>query len=214
MYADIFEREYRILLHQIETRDSNLTLYDVKFEAFLNDPSLPKEMVERSMFRINSGDEGVIKYDPELPKTPFNIAGASLDKILERLTDVYGPDQEFITLIIHTHRCFTDSPTLLKKLIARMSPILKQNEGNMSGWKPVIKLRYFLVSYVEQSLLYSSGCVWLGNQIFRMKLQKHSLLISLIPSLLPLVTATNKIKSLIQSMAQNLNKSKHLFKGD
>lgn len=142
MYADVFEREYRILLHQIETRDSNLTIYDVKFEPFLSE-TLPQktEMLERSMFRINSADDGVIKYDPELPKTPFNIAGASVDKIVERLTDIYGPDQGFISLILHTYRCFTDSPTLLKKLVARMNPILKQNEMTMAGWKPVIKLR-------------------------------------------------------------------------
>jgi hypothetical protein len=143
MYADIFEREYRILLHQIETRDSSLTLYDTKFETFLNSAGPQNtEMIERSLFRINSADDGVIKYDADLPKTPFNLAGASIDKIVERLTDVYGPDQGFITLILHTYRCFTDSPTLLKKLIARMNPIMKQNEGHMSGWKPIIKLRY------------------------------------------------------------------------
>ena len=142
MYADIFEREFRILLHQIGTRDSKLTFYDAKFEPFLSDtPVVKVEMIEKSIFRINSADEGVIKYESEQSKTPFNLAGASIDKLVERLTDVYGPDQGFITLIIHTHRCFTDSPTLLKKLISRMSPILKQNESNMSNWKPIIKIR-------------------------------------------------------------------------
>ncbi len=131
---EVFEREYYELLRTLE---DNPTYQILLIEAnFLARPSNNEDFqIERGVLR----NDTLVKYEDENLKSAFQISGATPDKIIERLAGVYGPDSDFIHLIISTHRSFIDPVLFFMALLSRMDPISK--EYTFNSWKSVIRLR-------------------------------------------------------------------------
>lgn len=139
MHADLFEQEYQILINQIRTRSPKGTYLEDVGDYF-NFDSERKTACDKALLRRSSAES--VKYElRDGTATPFTIMGANIEKTVERLTDMFGPDPYFIDLILHTHRCFTDSQTLLEMLISRMDIIEDCDDLEGMKWKPIIRLR-------------------------------------------------------------------------
>ncbi|KAJ3330456.1 hypothetical protein HDU91_003570, partial [Kappamyces sp. JEL0680] len=148
MYENIFEREYQKFLVYLNSPESRQLLFDSEFSKLVTTRSTCSlnSTFGAPLLRSPSVEGDLIKYDADAAvKSPFAIAGITLDKLVERLTDVCGPDPGFIKLVLHSHRCFTDSIVLMHKLIARMN--VKSGSGEVEAWKPIIKLRSISVIY-------------------------------------------------------------------
>ncbi|KAJ3276232.1 hypothetical protein HDV01_005680 [Terramyces sp. JEL0728] len=143
MYFEIFDREYRIILDNFD----RLPFFNGKI-----DDTLVDENVTPALFRINSVADGIeqIQYNNDSngrfrliagkPISPFEISSVKLDKLVERMTDIYGPNKHFIWMVLQCYRGFIDGVTLLRKLQGRLHPLVPSNDYH-SQWKPVIKLR-------------------------------------------------------------------------
>jgi hypothetical protein len=105
MHVEIFDREHYFLIMYIESLNNSQLLLDPEFESIVCD-SIENFSTSECLYRISSDGES-IKYDNESqPKLPFNIAGATIDKLIERMTDLYGPGK-FESEIMHSrlHIC-------------------------------------------------------------------------------------------------------------
>ncbi|KAI8925780.1 ras guanine nucleotide exchange factor domain-containing protein [Entophlyctis helioformis] len=172
LQQSIYRKEYHSLLTALrdETGLSDAAAIACSADALADD-------VPHSPMRQNSMDDlGVakIQYQPDSDglQTPFHVTQATLDKLVERLTDQYGPDRAFIKTILHTYRHVTDSATFLQKLTARLHVSLASlppsatstsistggsQTNSMVGsaesltpeaannWRPIIKLRTIAV---------------------------------------------------------------------
>ncbi|KAL7748118.1 hypothetical protein RI367_006474 [Sorochytrium milnesiophthora] len=85
------------------------------------------------------------------------IVAATLDRLIERLSNEYGPDPNYIDSFLLTHRHFTTSDVVLDKFIAQVHcvPPESPTEAQVTyvrQWRPVVRVRLAaIVKYwVEQ----------------------------------------------------------------
>ncbi|KAJ2994047.1 hypothetical protein HDV02_001900 [Globomyces sp. JEL0801] len=125
---ELFTKEYEVLIQLLQK------------ECFVEKAGTNCEKLEnvtQALYRVTSVDQPL----------PFDISSISLEKLVERITDIHGPDHQFNLMILYTHRCFTDSTTLLKHLTARMNPITENLTAEECEWIPIIKLRTISLVY-------------------------------------------------------------------
>ncbi|KAJ3324440.1 hypothetical protein HDV06_006851 [Boothiomyces sp. JEL0866] len=154
MHFEIFDREYRILMDNFD----RLPYFSSKI-----DDSLVDENVPPALFRINSIADGIdniqyLKDGNGKMISPFEISSVKLDKLVERMTDIYGPNENFIWMVLQCYRGFIDGVTLLRKFQGRLHPVLPPNDENHQ-WKPVIKLRTIAVVFTWVNKIYSPDFV-------------------------------------------------------
>jgi hypothetical protein len=152
--SEIFHREYEPLLYalQIDIGQSSLS-------AFIDRQTPVVQPEEKSLFRTNSiGEDGFLSVQYEILNTsvrnPFQIHGITLDKLVERLSDIYGPDHDFSTLIIYCYRAFVSPVKLIEKCKCRINPTFTEKDAAYLKWKPIIRLRYYffirIISFIQK----------------------------------------------------------------
>ena len=149
MPLEIFEKEYHAVIANMENSEFSIPNEDSFFEKCLQ-----TETDENTIPWVLVSDLEAIKYDTNAAtlKMSSSLVGITLDKLIEKITDVYyfgnlsgtyfsnELDDAFLNLIIYSFRCFADSKIMLSKLMSRMLSSADVNDG----WAPIIKLRYFL----------------------------------------------------------------------
>jgi hypothetical protein len=140
--AEIFFREYEPLLAALQN-DSG----QVNVPPFVDKqvPVIPAEA--RSLFRTNSVcEDGSLAVQYQVPdngvKNPFQFSGITVDKLIERLSDLYSPDPDFQMLIVYCYRAFLSPESLLQKCKSRLNPLFTQQEASYVQWKHIVRLRY------------------------------------------------------------------------
>nr|KAJ3418885.1 hypothetical protein HK105_007708 [Polyrhizophydium stewartii] len=145
-HLDLYGKEFHVLLDTL--RSESKLLDDAALQ--LTEQEKP-ETVPRSPVREKSTDDLgrlQIQYQPDEEglQTPFHVTQATLDKLVERMTSSYGPDKNFISMMLHTYRHVTNPVTMMTKLTARLhvsAPLESDPDALASNesWKPVLKIR-------------------------------------------------------------------------
>lgn len=75
------------------------------------------------------------------------------------MADIHGPDDSYISLILHTHRHFISTAELINKLSSRLHPLTNTGSTISAKWKPIIKERVISVVLKWITLLWSPDFV-------------------------------------------------------
>ncbi|KAI9148605.1 hypothetical protein H9P43_010086 [Blastocladiella emersonii ATCC 22665] len=83
-------------------------------------------------------------------ETLMKHGAATLDKLVERLADEHGWDPQYVDTFLIGYRHFTDTATVLEKLLARLHCVAPANATAaervfVAQWRPIIRLRVIAV---------------------------------------------------------------------
>ncbi|KAJ3387557.1 hypothetical protein HDU92_001915 [Lobulomyces angularis] len=109
-------------------------------QKFSNTEALIKSPSTNDIIRYEIGD-----------KEKFLVCGATIEKLVERLSDEHGPDEEFCNIFLNTFRHFTSSEAFFDSLLNRLQTVNKEDntdiekENYQFRWRSIFKLRLILV---------------------------------------------------------------------
>ncbi|KAK5667389.1 hypothetical protein QVD99_005990 [Batrachochytrium dendrobatidis] len=164
-HMDLYGKEYHALLSVLrdETGLTDQAAMDLGAEVMNDD--LPHSPSRQRSFDDQGKAIIIYQPDPDGIQSPFHIVQATIEKLVERMTDIYGPDKAFISMMLHTYRHIVSTSAFLSMLKARLHVVIPQDEEAGDdlfsvNWKIVVKIRTISVVYLWIKTIWSPDFIY------------------------------------------------------